>query len=192
MTYRKIILETAVGIEKDVQDFRDPTAVFRIIGLTLVLWILCGAPGALGQDNVRIGELTNTDLQYMADQRASLDDLATRNFGQPFNGNKDNDLTLLQNLLDKRLIRQDQTRELQAMGVIMGDLLAADLGLHWVIYEDKVGRSRALRFKQSDDYLFPMTMISRRQEADNHTPVTAIYQKAHDIMAAGIPALPFQ
>jgi hypothetical protein len=89
-------------------------------------------------------------------------------------------------------VRPDQTRELQAMGVIMGDLLAADLGLHWVIYEDRMGRSRALRYKQSDDYLFPMTMISRRQEADNHTPVTAIYQKAYDIMAASKPALPFQ
>ena len=31
------------------------------------------------------------------------------------------------------------------MGVIMGDLLAADLKLHWVIYEDRQGRSRALR-----------------------------------------------
>jgi hypothetical protein len=164
----------------------------KILGLTLALWVLWAAPGALGQDNVRIGELTNTDLQYMAQQRATLDDLAARNFGHPFNGNKNNDLTLLQDLLDKRLVRPDQTRELQAMGVIMGDLLAADLGLHWVIYEDRMGRSRALRYKQSDDYLFPMTMISRRQEADNHTPVTAIYQKAHDIMAASKPALPFQ
>jgi hypothetical protein len=164
----------------------------NILVLTLAVWTLWGAPGALGQDNVRIGGLSNTDLQYMAQQRAILDDLATRNFGHPFNGNRDNDLALLQGLLDKRLVRPHQTRELQAMGVIMGDLLAADLGLHWVIYEDRIGRSRALRYKQSEDYLFPMTMISRRQEADNHTPVTAIYQKAHDIMVDSIPALPFQ
>jgi len=156
----------------------------KIFGLTLALWALWTTPGALGQDNVRIGELSNTDLQYMAQQRATLDDLAARNFGRPFNGDRDNDLALLQALLDKRLVRPDQTRELQAMGVIMGDLLAADLGLHWVIYEDRMGRSRALRYKQSDEYLFPMTMISRRQESDNHTPVTAIYQKAYDIMAA--------
>jgi len=164
----------------------------KILGLTVALWALWVTPGALAQDNVRIGQMTNTDLQYLAHQRATLDDLATRNFGHPFNGDKDNDLTLLQNLLDRRLVRPDQTRELQAMGVIMGDLLAADLGLHWVIYEDRVGRSRALRHKQSDDYLFPMTMISRRQEADNHTPVAEIYQKAYDIMAASIPPLPFR
>ncbi len=164
----------------------------KILGLTVALWALWATPWALAQDKVRIGELTNTDRQYMAQQRATLDDLAERNFGHPFNSNRDNDLRLLQDLLDKRLVRPDQTRELQAMGVIMGDLLAADLGLHWVIYEDRMGRSRALRYKQSDDYLFPMTMISRRQEADNHTPVTEIYRKAHDIMAASKPALPFQ
>lgn len=162
----------------------------KILGLAL--WALWVAPGALAQDKVQIAKLTNTDLVYMAQQRASLDDLAERNFGHPFNGNRNNDLTLLQDLLDKRLVHPDQTRALQAMGVIMGDLLASDLGLHWVIYEDRMGRSRALRYKQSDNYLFPMTMISRRQEADNHTPVTTIYQKAYDIMAASLPALPFQ
>ena len=75
---------------------------------------------------------------------------------------------------------------------VLGDLLAADLGMHWVIYEDKYGRSRALRYGQSEEYLFPVTMISRRQEADNQTPVVDIYQKAHDIIDAVKPPLPFQ
>ena len=34
----------------------------KIIGLTLALWTLWGVSGALGQDIVRIGELTNTDV----------------------------------------------------------------------------------------------------------------------------------
>ena len=78
------------------------------------------------------------------------------------------------------------------MGIVLGDLLAADLDLHWVIYRDNVGRSRALRYRQSDEYLFPATMISRRREADNRKTVADIYQKAYDIMAARKPALPFQ
>ena len=121
-----------------------------------------------------------------------INDLAAQNFGGRLSGNKDNDLSLLQRLLDKHLVRPDQTLELQAMGVVMGDLLAADLDMHWVIYEDRVGRSRALRYKDSAEYLFPATMISRRQEADNHTPVAEIYQKAHAIIAQRKPALPFQ
>ena len=46
--------------------------------------------------------------------------------------------------------------------------------------------------RQSDEYLFPVTMISRRQEADNNTPVAVIYQKAYDIIAPLRPALPFR
>jgi hypothetical protein len=61
-----------------------------------------------------------------------------------------------------------------------------------VIYEDALGRSRALRYRQSQEYLFPITMISRRQEADNHTPVAAIYQKAYGIIDPLRPELPFR
>lgn len=175
-------------------------AILEIVNMTyrvfisflLPFWAIWACAGAQAKDGVRIGELSYYDQRYMKDQRATLEDLAARNFGGRFSGNKDNDLALLQKLLDKGLVGPDQTRELQAMGVIMGDLLAADLDMHWVIYEDRMGRSRALRYQQSDDYLFPMTMISRRREAENETPVTTIYQKAHDIIASRKPALPFQ
>ena len=160
--------------------------------LLLLIWIFCLCPGAAADDNVRIGELSYLDRHFMQAQRDLLEDLVARNSGRRFNGNRDNDLELLQLLLDRRLVSPDQTRKLQAMGVIMGDLLAADLGMHWVIYEDRIGRSRALRYRQSDDYLFPITMISRRREADNHTPVAAIYDKARGIIAASKPPLPFQ
>ncbi len=127
-----------------------------------------------------------------ADVTQLLQDLAARNLGRQFQGQRDRDLDLLQSLLDKRVVRPEQTRELQAMGLIMGDLLATELDMHWVIYEDRVGRSRALRYKESDDFLFPMTMISRRREAGNQARVADIYQKAYAIIAERKPALPFQ
>jgi hypothetical protein len=139
-----------------------------------------------------ISELGNTDKRYMTEQRDSLDQLARNHLGGQFNGNKASDLRLLQRLLDNELVRPDQTRELQAMGVIMGDLLAADLDMHWVVYEDSVGRSRALRYRESDNYLFPMTMISRRREVDNLNSVTDIYQKTYDSMEPLRNPLPFQ
>ena len=69
--------------------------------------------------------------------------------------------------------------------------LAAEM-LDRVIYEDKLGRSRALRYQQTDNYLFPITMISRRREVDNTETVADIYQRARDSMAAVIEPLPFQ
>ncbi len=80
----------------------------------------------------------------------------------------------------------------QAMGVIMGDLLASELSMHWVIYEDRLGRSRALRYQQTDHYLFPMTMISRRLEVDNRSTVAAIYQRAVDLIKPQLAKRPFQ
>lgn len=163
-----------------------------IYGLFVLLIALGTAQTALAQNKQRISEPSTTDRLFMQQQRDLLADLTSRNFGRQFNGNKDHDLALLQRLLDQRLVRAEQTRELQAMGIILGDTLADELGMEWVIYEDRVGRSRALRLGDSDNYLFPVTMIARRQEADNRTPVVEIYQKAYDIIAPLKPPLPFQ
>ena len=141
---------------------------------------------------VAVERLSYLDKQYMQQQREELDALARRHLGQQFSGRTEQDLALLQALLDRRLVRPDQTRQLQGMGIILGDLLAKDLGMHWVVYEDKAGRSRALRYRESDNYLFPVTMISRRREAGSDTPVKTIYQNAYDIIAPLRPPLPFQ
>ncbi|MEP1472767.1 MAG: DUF3806 domain-containing protein [Halieaceae bacterium] len=160
--------------------------------LQLAALILTLTTGAWAMAEVEIGTLSYLDRSYMKQQRERIGDLSLRNLGRSLNGTATNDLAILQALLDKKLVTGDQKLELQAMGVVMGDLLAADLGLDWVIYEDKVGRSRALRYRQTDNYLFPMTMISRRREVGNTDTVADIYQKAHASMAAVIEPLPFQ
>lgn len=158
----------------------------------LLLLLLFATAGAAGAGEVKITEPSYLDRQYMTQQRELLGEIAALELGRSFNGDTGNDLAILQLLLDKQLVRAPQTRELQAMGVIMGDLLATDLDMHWVIYEDALGRSRALRYEQSDEYLFPITMIARRRAAGNDTPVAVIYQKAHDIIAPLLPPQPFQ
>jgi hypothetical protein len=159
---------------------------FQLISLSLLSAV------AQAQDEARISELSYLDRQYMTEQRELVADLSARTFGRSVNGQVDNDIELLQGLLDRRVVRADMTRELQAMGIVLGDLLAQELDMHWVVYEDRLGRSRALRYRQSGEYLFPVTMISRRQEAGSDTPVADIYQKAYDIIAPLRPPLPFQ
>ncbi len=147
---------------------------------------------AAAEGTPQIGQLSFLDRGYMEQQRISLDDLSRAEAGSQFHGTKEHDLALLQTLLDRKLVRFDQKKELQAMGVIMGDLLAQELSLHWVIYEDKIGRSRALRYRETDNYLFPMTMISRRREANNLLPVAQIYQRAVGLIKPQLPPVPFQ
>lgn len=164
-----------------------PLAYLTFMALFTVL-----AMPTTAQDTRQISDLGYLDKQYMQQQRETINDLASRNFGRGFNGETDRDIELLQRILDQNLLRPDQTEELQAMGIILGDLLATDLDLHWVIYEDKLGRSRALRYRQTEAYLFPVTMISRRRAVNNLETVLSIYQKAYDTMIASKPALPFR
>ncbi|MEH6517374.1 MAG: DUF3806 domain-containing protein [Halioglobus sp.] len=158
---------------------------FGLLGLLLPL-------SGLASAELEISQLSYIDRGYMEQQRETLNDLAAIKLGRKFHGDRNNDLSILQALLDQRLVRDDQVRELQAMGVIMGDLLAKELGMDWVVYEDKAGRSRALRYQLTDNFLFPMTMVSRRRTVGNTTPITDIYQKAYDIIAPLRQPLPFQ
>ena len=171
----------------------DNSSRYGRIRLTSLACLLAFASAATGQDvdEVQIRELTPLDRQYMDRQRASIDELSRSNLGSRCCDAVD-DLPLLQRLLDENVIAPQQREELQAMGIVLGDLLAAELGLDWVIYEDKLGRSRALRLADTDNYLFPATMISRRREVGNEETVQEIYDRAYRAMEARLPPKPYQ
>lgn len=145
-----------------------------------------------GAEGPQIEELSVLDLRYMDNQRTLLQELAATSFGRRFNGERDNDLEVLQLLLDRGVVSNQQTAELQAMGIVIGDLLAIELDMQWVVYADGIGRSRALRYRDSDDVVFPVTMISRRREVGNEDLVIGIYAQARDKALAQRPPRPFQ
>ena len=163
-------------------------AVLKLISLWLSL---AGSGAALAQEP-SVSALTQLDRQYMQQQRDNLDQVSRRNLGRQISGSKQNDIEVLQLLLDRRAVRSEQTAELQAMGMVLGDLLAQELRMDWVIYADKLGRSRALRMPGTDEYLFPVTMISRRVEAGARVDVAAVYDKAYRLMKPYARPLPFQ
>lgn len=167
------------------------TPLHRLFQVLLALALVTGHP-AQALDELTISELSALDRQYMQQQRQQLNALSARHYGRQFTGDRDRDLALMQRLLDDGVVRGTQTELLQGMGILLGDLLAAELGLDWVVYEDRAGRSRALRYRESDSYLFPVTMISRRREVGNTTSVSEIYSKAEATMRSAMPALPFQ
>jgi hypothetical protein len=145
-----------------------------------------------GQPEPEVSALTQLDRQFMQEQRQRIDELARSRLGRQLNGSPENDLSILQTLLDRKLVGQDQSLELQAMGMVLGDILAREQAAKWVVYQDQRGRSRALQLGGTDNFLFPVTMISRRAEADAEVDVTAIYEKANRIMQPYRRPLPFQ
>lgn len=139
----------------------------------------------------RVTPLNTVDRQYMDAQRQLINELTLRHYGGRC-CRRVSELSSLQGLLDERQVKDQQTLELQAMGVVLGDLLASELNMHWVIYEDIQGRSRALQLDETDNFLFPVTMIARRQEGGDRTPIVDIYQQAYDAVEAVRVPLPFE
>jgi hypothetical protein len=155
-----------------------------ILALSLGSASLCHAQGA--DFEVQIEPLTAIDHQFMAEQRGRVEALANR-LGRGLTGNVDRDLDTLQRILDERMVPASDTLTLQAMGLVFGDLLGDRLSMQWVVYRDRQGRSRALRYRDLDVFLFPMTMISRRQEAGSDRRLRPLFDET---VAETRPLLP--
>jgi len=130
-----------------------------------------------GGDNPALnsGEKAHLDLQ-----RQFVATLARRHFGGPTTRSKQ-DLLTLQRIVDEGLVSKDQTYELQALGVALGDVMVAELGYQWVAHVDDTARTRALRYPGSSDVVFPVTMISRRVAAGEPVDVRALFAKSESI-----------
>lgn len=123
----------------------------------------------------RFRPLSAADLEQLRVQRALAGDLARRHVGTELTGRSLGDLRVLQEILDQA--PPDDTWSLQALGVALGDVMVAQLGLRWVVFEDSYGRSRALRVGESEDVIFPVTMISKRVEGDVPFRVDELYRE---------------
>ncbi len=125
-----------------------------------------------------IEPLDGVERRRIREQRQLVHDLARRHIGTALSGQSLDDLRVIQELLDKKIFKSDDTYELQALGIALGDLMASRLDLHWVAVEDDLGRSRALQFGDGENFIFPITMISKRVEVDLGVRVTDLYKKA--------------
>lgn len=119
--------------------------------------------------------LGREDLVHLEKQRAFVVDLARRlDLSPAFSGSVD-DLRILQKIVDAKTLRSDQTWELQCLGIVLGDVFASQHELRWVIVEDEYGRDPALRYRNTANLVFPLTMISKRVEDGKEVDLQAIY-----------------
>ena len=132
-----------------------------------------------------VEDFAEMDERESLGQRDLVSALTRRHVGVSPSGGGLGDLVLLQKILDQGVLENDQAFELQALGVTLGDVMARQLGLEWVVVNDEYGRTRALQYGTNEDVFFPITMISRRYEADIFVDVEALYAK----MAAEVEAL---
>lgn len=129
------------------------------------------------QVEIEITDLSVGQRFIMASQRRNVLDLIYRQLGiVKLHGGLD-DLKVLQRIVDKQLFRRDDMEGWQAVGVVFGDTLAQGLDLHWVQMEDEFGTSKALQWKKTNNFVFPITMLSKRQKWGQAIDLQALYTK---------------
>lgn len=128
-----------------------------------------------------LDELSWLQRRHLDQQVEQVDELARLKLGTPVRGNLD-DLELLQRIIYRGLIRPTDVAALQALGAVLGNVMVADLELEWKVYIDGEGRSRAACLPDSDQCLFPITMLSRRMEVGLLPDVQRIYADSREMV----------
>ena len=147
---------------------------------------------AAPQKEAVITELGWMDQSKMDKELTALSELTQTKIGTPIRTDL-GDLETMQRLIDKNMVEQKDYGTQQAMGVALGNLILADFPntFEWKIYEDEIGRSRALCVKKTSECLFPTTMLSRRMEVGSKPDVKKIYNDAILLMEKHLPKLPY-
>ena len=147
---------------------------------------------AAPQKEAVISELGWMDKSKMDKELTALSELTQTKLGTPIRTDL-SDLATMQRLIDKELVAQNDYSTQQAMGVALGNLILADFPntFEGKVYEDEVGRSRALCVKKTSECLFPITMLSRRMEVGSKPDVKTIHNDAILLMEKHLPKLPY-
>lgn len=153
--------------------------------------LMCGISFAQSsKEGPVLEELRWVDNGYLERQRNVVDEIGRSEFGTRVR--KDiGDLRLLQRIIDEGLINQTQRQQLQAMGVVLGDVYVNELGLEWRVYKDEEGKSRAVCVPKTSHCLFPITMISKRASLGVKPNVRELYDKGISLIADHLPKLPY-
>lgn len=124
----------------------------------------------------RIEELSVSQRHIMNVQRREARDLFARELGILHFDGRRSDLGTLQRLVDRQVLGDDKQREWQSVGVLFGDILVREMGLHWVSYEDERGISKALQWRKTKNFVFPVTVFSKRAQYGEDIEVQVIYE----------------
>jgi hypothetical protein len=91
-------------------------------------------------------------------------------------------LGVLRAVLEGKVFQPSQTYELQCLGIVLGDVLANQLGMVWRMVEDEYGRDPCLVVDGTSIVLFPLTMISKRFERGEEVDVFDVFNAmAHEV-----------
>lgn len=180
----------------------------KVLDRLMAIALICAAPLAVAQQSPLnvvskpsaapsqkepvITDLGWMDHNRMEQETTKINELAQSKTGTPLRRDL-TDLDTLQRIINNELVEVDDHETQQALGVVLGNVMLADFPntFEWKVYEDDLGRSRAICVKQTSSCLFPVTMLSRRMEVGTKPNVKKIYDEAILLMQKHLPKLPY-
>jgi hypothetical protein len=116
-------------------------------------------------------------------QRAFVSALIASRFpGEKLAGAR-KDLLLLQRVIDAKAIPKTSTWELQAVGVIFGDVLVATVpGLAWWQVTDEYGTDPTVRYRETTVQINALTTLSKRVEGGEPVDVEQLAERISEFI----------
>lgn len=127
-----------------------------------------------------IGPLSAEDILRLETQRSVITKFLADDDSRSKFQSAAGKLGTLRALLDQKAFQPTQTYELQCMGVVLGDAFVQEMGMEWVIVEDKHGSDPAVRLPGTSVLIYPITMISRRVEQRQTVDVFDLFNGVAD------------
>jgi hypothetical protein len=119
--------------------------------------------------------LTSADLQWLRTATARAQELLDLIGPIHVFAGVEADLPLAQEVLEDFVYPED-TFELQALGVVLGNVLVAQTELQWSVVTNEFGRQLALYDSQRKITLYPVTMIQKRIEDRREVEMPQLYR----------------
>ncbi len=159
--------------------------------IALVSFTASANPFGEDKPKIIVDDLNWFDKRHLEEQVEKVDELARISLGLQIRGDK-RDLEVLQRIIHRGLVKQDDVLMQQALGAVLGEVMVNEFGVEWKHYVDQYGRSRATCAPNSKECLFPVTMLSRRMSVGLMPNVDKVYQDAHELIAHLLPKSPYQ
>ena len=173
-----------------------PSAVYILIALLFIstkslAQITFGPQQEADEGPATIRELNWMNHNYLDKQRRLADSSIRKAIGRQLNQDK-GDIRLIQRAIDKGAFSDADKQSLQALGAALGDVFANEhKDFNWRVYEDKLGASHAVCLDDTQHCVFPMTMISRRMEANLQPDISLIFNTNLQTLKSQLPYVPY-
>jgi hypothetical protein len=125
---------------------------------------------------------TDADRAHVARHEAVVLEMLQARYGRVQLRQGQSDLELLQRLSDDGVINSSRDAELESIGIVFGQVLAAGTPLQWITIERRGERKLALRYPNTTVIVFPGSMLVNRANRKERLEFRSLYREVVDLV----------